>query len=105
MVAGPEDWRDRFDLALATPGAERWPFHHARIQLAYGERLRRAKVTVGARRHPTAALDTFDRLGARPWADRARNELRATGRATAPASSIETSPRSSDRSRCSPRPG
>ncbi|MFE7802726.1 AAA family ATPase [Nocardia sp. NPDC057440] len=90
MVAGPEDWRDRFGLALATPGAERWPFHHARIQLAYGERLRRAKVTVGARRHLTAALETFDRLGARPWADRARNELRATGRATAPGGSIET---------------
>jgi DNA-binding CsgD family transcriptional regulator len=26
-----------------------------------------------------AAIETFERLGARPWASRARNELRATG--------------------------
>ena len=31
-----------FEDALAVPGAERWPFDLARIQLAYGERLRRA---------------------------------------------------------------
>lgn len=32
---------DRFELALATPGADRWPFELARVQLIYGERLRR----------------------------------------------------------------
>jgi len=26
-----------------------------------------------------AAIETFERLGARPWTHRARNELRATG--------------------------
>ena len=34
---------------------------------------------VAARTQLAAALDTFDRLGARPWAQRAANELRATG--------------------------
>ncbi|MFI7664800.1 ATP-binding protein [Nocardia sp. NPDC049526] len=79
MVAAPDDYRVRFEAALAIPDVGRWPFHQARIQLAYGERLRRAKLTTEARRQLVAALDTFDRLGARPWADRASNELRATG--------------------------
>jgi DNA-binding CsgD family transcriptional regulator len=30
---------------------------------------------------PLQALDAFERLGARPWAERARTELRATGQA------------------------
>jgi DNA-binding CsgD family transcriptional regulator len=68
-----------FERALAVPGTDRWPFDLARIQLAYGERLRRLKVTASAREQFTAALETFQRLGARPWAARAVNELRATG--------------------------
>jgi DNA-binding CsgD family transcriptional regulator len=68
-----------FEEALAIPGADRWPFDLARVQLAYGERLRRAQATTGSRLHLTAALETFERLGARPWADRAAGELRATG--------------------------
>lgn len=68
-----------FEDALAVPSAERWPFDLARIQLAYGERLRRARVMIQARLHLTAALETFERLGAQPWASRAANELRATG--------------------------
>jgi hypothetical protein len=64
--------------ALAVPGAERWPFELARIRLAYGECLRRTRATAGARVQLTAALDVFQRLGARPWAARAGSELRAT---------------------------
>ena len=37
---------------------------------------------VDARSHLEAALDTFERLGAAPWAERARQELRASGQAT-----------------------
>ena len=55
------------------------PFERARTQLALGERLRRAKQRAEAREPLTAALDEFERLGARPWAERARTELRATG--------------------------
>jgi len=68
-----------FDEALATPGAEHWPFDLGRLELAYGERLRRLRATARARVHLTAALEKFERLGARPWASRAASELRATG--------------------------
>jgi DNA-binding CsgD family transcriptional regulator len=37
-----------------------------------------------ARLQLSDAIDTFQRLGARPWATRAVNELRAAGLATAP---------------------
>jgi DNA-binding CsgD family transcriptional regulator len=68
-----------FDEALAAPGVERWSFHLARVQLAYGERLRRMRRIADARLQLGAAIETFERLGARPWASRARSELRATG--------------------------
>jgi DNA-binding CsgD family transcriptional regulator len=68
-----------FEDALGEPGSTSWPFDRARIQLAYGERLRRDKNTTDARLHLSAALDTFRRLGAEPWAARASQELRATG--------------------------
>ena len=71
-----------FERALSVPGADRWPFDLARIQLACGERLRRMKATTDARVQLTAALDTFQRLGAVPWAARAGSELRATGLTT-----------------------
>ena len=57
-----------FAAALAVPGADRWPFDRARVQLAYGEQLRRVRTTTEARTHLSAALATFEALGARPWA-------------------------------------
>ncbi|MER7005346.1 LuxR family transcriptional regulator [Dactylosporangium sp. NPDC000555] len=78
LVATEEQAPALFDSALAA-GGERWPFERARIALAYGERLRRGKATTRARDHLTSALDTFNRLGAGPWAARAAAELRATG--------------------------
>jgi DNA-binding CsgD family transcriptional regulator len=68
-----------FEEALAVPGVERWSFDLARVQLAYGERLRRMRTLTEARVQLTAAIETFERLGARPWTSRARSELRATG--------------------------
>jgi DNA-binding CsgD family transcriptional regulator len=69
-----------FEQALAVPGAERWPFDLARLRLAYGGLLRRTGTTPLARTQLGLALDTFQQLGARPWAARAMNELRAMGR-------------------------
>lgn len=60
-------------------GPDQRPFDRARTQLLYGEWLRRARRRVEARAQLTAAHDTFQRLGANPWADRAGAELRATG--------------------------
>lgn len=79
MAAADADHRALFDRALRTPDADLWPFDLARVQLAYGERLRRTKSPSDARAHLGAALDIFEQLAARPWATRAGNELRATG--------------------------
>jgi DNA-binding NarL/FixJ family response regulator len=68
-----------FEQALDVPGADRWPFDLARVQLLFGERLRRARAKTRSRQLLTAAHDGFERLGARPWMQRAGNELRATG--------------------------
>ncbi|POM23594.1 putative HTH-type transcriptional regulator [Actinomadura rubteroloni] len=67
-----------FERALAIPEGPGWPFEHARVRLAYGERLRRVRAPA-ARDHLAAALATFERLGARPWTVRAAGELRAAG--------------------------
>jgi DNA-binding CsgD family transcriptional regulator len=56
------------------------PFERARTELALGEHLRRRRRRVEARAHLHAALDGFEALGARAWAERARLELRASGR-------------------------
>ncbi|MGN9789351.1 LuxR C-terminal-related transcriptional regulator [Nonomuraea sp. ZG12] len=55
-----------------------WPFERARLQLALGIRLRRGRPSA-ARAVLRAAAETFGALGARPWADRAHTELRASG--------------------------
>ncbi|MER7702212.1 AAA family ATPase [Kitasatospora sp. NPDC097605] len=57
------------------------PFEQARTALLYGEWLRRERRRTDARSHLGAALETFERLGAKPWAHRARGELTATGTA------------------------
>ncbi|MEV7737313.1 helix-turn-helix transcriptional regulator [Streptomyces sp. NPDC088921] len=82
MTAPAASFRGAFDTALATPGASRWPFAPARIRLAYAERLRRAQSASEARHQLRNTLDTFERLGAAPWAARARAELRASGMPT-----------------------
>ena len=54
-------------------------FETARTRLAYGERLRRAAMRLRARDQLRVALDDFEDLGARRWAERAAAELAATG--------------------------
>ncbi|WP_406361130.1 AAA family ATPase [Streptomyces sp. NBC_01579] len=78
-VATDDEALQLFTKALAVPGAQRWPFDFARIQLAYGERLRRSRATIESRGPLSAALSAFEHLGARPWAERAEAELRAAG--------------------------
>ncbi|WP_298515819.1 helix-turn-helix transcriptional regulator [uncultured Nocardioides sp.] len=51
----------------------------ARTQLALGEHLRRHRRRADARAPLREALTTFETLGAASWADRARQELRASG--------------------------
>jgi DNA-binding CsgD family transcriptional regulator len=79
MAAADETSVELFKEALAIPGSDCWPFDLARLQLAYGERLRRVGPPTQSRVQLRSALETFERLGARPWANRAATELRATG--------------------------
>lgn len=68
-----------FERALSLPGIGDWPFERARVALAHGERLRKARMTRAARKTLVTALDIFEELGARPWADRAGRHLKAAG--------------------------
>jgi DNA-binding CsgD family transcriptional regulator len=79
LLAADADYPAYFEQAILLHEQTPDVFEAARTRLAYGERLRRARSRVLAREQLRAAADTFERLDARPWADRARNELAATG--------------------------
>jgi DNA-binding CsgD family transcriptional regulator len=76
LLAGDDGFETHFETALAHHDT---PFEAARTHLCLGERLRRAGRRVESRARLRAALDVFERLGAQPWAERARAELRASG--------------------------
>ncbi|MEO5832620.1 MAG: BREX system ATP-binding domain-containing protein [Nakamurella sp.] len=64
--------------AITGAGGElQW--HRARAELAYGSWLRRRRRVVESRMHLRTARDAFDGLSANAWAQRADQELRATG--------------------------
>jgi DNA-binding CsgD family transcriptional regulator len=82
MIAADGDTDDpepHFREAMAGHSRASRPFAQARTQLAYGEFLRRSRRRIDARTPLRAALDVFTEVGAQPWADRARQELRASG--------------------------
>ena len=80
-LLAPDDQAEA--LYLAGFGAlKAWPFQRARLRLAYGEWLRRHRRAADSRAPLRDARDTFDALGAGPWGDRARLELRAAGEAS-----------------------
>jgi DNA-binding CsgD family transcriptional regulator len=91
LVAGGEAATEQFEEALRLHARAR-PFDLARIQLLYGEHLRRLRRRVDARAQLRAALEGFERFGAEPWAERARTELRASGE-TARSRDPEAAPR------------
>jgi hypothetical protein len=79
LVSQGEAAERSFQAALATDGLADLPQELARTELLYGEWLRRERRKADARAHLRTALALFERLGATPWAERARNELRASG--------------------------
>jgi DNA-binding CsgD family transcriptional regulator len=79
LLADDSELHERFDAALELHEHEPSALERARTQLCYGERLRRARRRREARELLRSALDTFEGLETRPWADRARAELLATG--------------------------
>jgi DNA-binding CsgD family transcriptional regulator len=79
LVASPADASSVFEAALAVPDASRWPFEYARVQLLYGEHLRRSRAAKEARVYLVEAEETFRRLRAEPWVKRSAHEVRASG--------------------------
>ena len=79
MVAEDGRWEAAFDTAIGLHERTLDTFEGARTHLAYGARLRREGQRSRSREQLRAALETFERLGARAWADQARSELAATG--------------------------
>jgi DNA-binding CsgD family transcriptional regulator len=73
------DAEARFEEALSYVDGAGRRLDEARIQLAYGEWLRRAQRRVDSRRHLRRALETFQDMRAEALADRATRELRASG--------------------------
>lgn len=79
-LAGPADRVEENFAAALRPGAcDDRPFERARTLLAYGRWLRRGHRRADARVRLRAALEIFQRTGAVPWAEQAREELRASG--------------------------
>lgn len=78
VLADEDDAEDLFRAALDGAGRT-YPWHLARLQLAYGSWLRRRRHVAQSREPLRAARGTFDALGAHGWAHRADRELRATG--------------------------
>ncbi|MFI7130138.1 ATP-binding protein [Nonomuraea sp. NPDC050153] len=81
-LLGPDD--HAFTRALVLHERDSRGFEHARTRLLYGEWLRRNRRKAEAREQHAAALETFDRIGAHPWAERAYHELTAGGAAITP---------------------
>jgi DNA-binding CsgD family transcriptional regulator len=79
LIADVDGFEALFEESLRLFAGVGDVFEVARTHLCFGERLRRANRRREARHELGAALDTFERLRAAPWADRARRELRASG--------------------------
>lgn len=83
-VLADDDGAEELFLTALAADLTGWPLERGRLQLAFGEWLRRHRRAAESRVHLRAARETFDALGLIPWSERARAELRAAG---------ETSPR------------
>ena len=84
ILAQPAEFAGHFERALELHERDGQPFERARTHLAFAERLRRVRQRAEARPHLTAALEIFDRLGAKPWSARAASEMTATGGPSGP---------------------
>jgi DNA-binding CsgD family transcriptional regulator len=89
LLSDGRDAEPLYREAVERLGRTRGVVHLARAQLLYGEWLRRENRRVDAREQLRAAHDTFSRIGAEAFAERARGELLATGE-TAPRRTAET---------------
>ncbi|MFE0859076.1 ATP-binding protein [Streptomyces mutabilis] len=78
-VLAPDDTAEEYYDSALSALPDTWPLSRARLHLQHGRRLRRQRRNVEARKPLRLARDEFDRVGAQPWADMAREQLRAAG--------------------------
>jgi DNA-binding CsgD family transcriptional regulator len=79
-VLAEDDEAERLFQAAIASAATEWPFYAARARFAYGVWLRRRqRRAVDARPLLREAAETFGALGQETYAERALNELRASG--------------------------
>ncbi|MGW2046668.1 ATP-binding protein [Streptomyces sp. NPDC001858] len=78
-VLAPDDTAEERYAAALTALPAGWTPARARLHLHHGRWLRRQRRNVDARTPLRLARDAFDRIGAQPWAEMAREQLRATG--------------------------
>ena len=95
LLADEEAAEREFRRALEANLA-RWPFYRARLLLEYGSWLRRRRRIVEARAPLRHAHQVCEAHGLLPWAERARQELRATGEG-------REAPRAAERTPLSPQ--
>jgi ATP/maltotriose-dependent transcriptional regulator MalT len=80
------------EAAINRDGDRVQPFELARARLMLGSILRRTRRRKAARTSVQAALDTFTRLGARAWAQKAQGMLDSGVRASGPALAGQLTP-------------
>ncbi|GII59181.1 LuxR family transcriptional regulator [Planotetraspora thailandica] len=78
-VTAPDETAEQLFTRALREDLVGWPFERARLRHAWGAWLRRQRRSTEARAPLRAAAETFDALGAVPWAERALRELRASG--------------------------
>ncbi|MFG2003065.1 ATP-binding protein [Spirillospora sp. NPDC048911] len=78
LLASGDEAEEHFTASLRLSGGFR-PYDEARTRLVYGEWLRRQRRRTEAGAELTQARDVFEKLGAAPWAARARAELGVLG--------------------------
>jgi ATP/maltotriose-dependent transcriptional regulator MalT len=78
LLAGDNNAEELYQVGLSANLAA-CPLTRARLLLAYGTWLRRRRRVAESRAPLRAAGEMFEALGARPWHERTRVELRASG--------------------------
>jgi len=78
LLSGDEN-ADTIFQAVMGDDLARFPFLRGRVLLSYGTWLRRQRRIAESRAPLRTARDAFDGISAIPWAEQARQQLRATG--------------------------
>jgi DNA-binding NarL/FixJ family response regulator len=98
-VADDATAAEAFEVALAAHAQALDAFEAARTRLLYGARLRRAGRRIAAREQLRAALDAFVAMDLTAWAQRAADELAATGATARPRRPLAAEPLTSQETR------